>query len=226
MSVPISRFLLGSILVFAVPCLLLGQTSGAILHTQGGVWVNGYEAHDSTAVFPGDVLETKPGFSANLTLDGTTVLIQAESVGKFGENLLSLDHGAVSVTTSTAFKVKVNCLTVVPVSTVWTEYDVSDVNHTIPVAARKSDVNVERELKLAKSPIQVAQNAGQQGSVHEGEQHTYDESQLCGAPLPSPSGSGINPKWIAVGAGGAGLALCLILCRGGSPKTPVSNVQP
>lgn len=224
MSVFIPRCLLGPILVITVPCLLLGQTSGAILHAQGGVWVNGYEAHDSTAVFPGDLIEIKQGFSANLTLEGNTILIQAESVAKLGDNLMELDHGGVSVTTSTAFKVKVNCLTVVPVSKAWTEYDVTDVNGTIPVAARKSDVNVEREMKGRNIP---AENAGQQASVHEGEQHTYDESQMCGAPPPMAAGSGINPKWIAIGAGGAGLALCLLLCiQHGGGQTPISTVQP
>lgn len=212
------------ILAVTVPSLLLGQTSGAILHTQGGVWVNGYEAHDSTAVFPGDVIETRPGFPANLTLGGSTILIQAESVAKLGENLLELDHGVISVTTSTVFKVKVNCLTVVPVSAVWTEYDVSDVNRTIPVAARKSDVNVEREMKGHQG---LAQTVGQQGSVHEGEQHTYDESETCGAPAPTAAGSGLNPKWIYLGAGGVGLALCLLVCiQHGGGQTPLSSDKP
>jgi hypothetical protein len=224
MGVSKKRCVLCLILALTVPSLLLGQTSGAILHAQGGVWVNGYEAHDSTAIFPGDLIETKTGFAANLTMDGSMVLIQAESVTKLGDNLLELDHGAVSVMTSTAFKVKVNCLTVVPVSTVRTEYDVTDVNGTIPVAARKSDVNVEREMRDRKA---LAQNAGQQGSVREGEQHSYDESETCGAPAPMAAGSGLNPKWIYVGAGGAGLALCLLLCiQHGGGHAPLSSDKP
>jgi hypothetical protein len=67
-------------MVVMVPVSLLGQTPSAILHAQGGVWVNGYEAKDSAAVFAGDLLETRPGFSANLTLEGPAVLIQPESV--------------------------------------------------------------------------------------------------------------------------------------------------
>jgi len=45
-------------------------------------------------------------FSANLALDGSTVLIQAESVAKFQGDLLVLDHGSVSVGTSKTFKVR------------------------------------------------------------------------------------------------------------------------
>ncbi len=123
-----------------------------ILHTQGGVWVNGYEAKDSSAVFPGDLLETKPGSSANLNLDGSTVLIQPESVAKLQTNLLELDHGGVFVGTSKSFKVRVNCLTVVPVLNEWTQYEVNDVNGNVQVAARKDDVNVESGSGSARSP--------------------------------------------------------------------------
>ena len=80
------------------------QTGGAILHAQGGVWINGYEARDSSAVFPGDLLETKPGSAANLNLDASTVLIQPESVVKLQTNLLELDHGSVSVVRPRASK--------------------------------------------------------------------------------------------------------------------------
>ena len=119
-------------------------TGAAILHAQGGVWINGYEARDSSAVFPGDLLETKPGSAANLNLDGSTVLIQPESVVKLQTNLLELDHGSVAVGTSRGFKVQVHCITVVPVLNEWTQYEVNNLNGSVQVAARKDDVNVER----------------------------------------------------------------------------------
>lgn len=97
MSASILRFALCWAMIVVVPVTLLGQTPSAIVHTQGGVWVNGYEARDSSAIFAGDLIETKAGFSANLTLDGSTVLIQPETVGKFQGDLLVLDHGGVSV---------------------------------------------------------------------------------------------------------------------------------
>ena len=64
--------------------------------------------------------------SATLSLDGSTVLIQPESVAKLQDDLLVLDHGSVSVGTSKSFKVRVNCLTVVPVLNEWTQYEVTD----------------------------------------------------------------------------------------------------
>jgi hypothetical protein len=200
------------------------QTPAAILHTLGGVWVNGSEARDSIAVFTGDLLEIKPGFSATLTLEGTTVLIQTESVATLQTGLLALDHGSVSVTTSTSFKVRVNCLTAIPVSNEWNQYDVTDMNATVQVVAHKSDVNVDRAASHRKTPP-TNSAASQPVSVHEGEQHSYNESDLCGAAgSPLSAGSAINTKWIAAGGIGTG-GLLWILLHGGGNK-PMSTIQP
>ena len=201
-----------------------GQTGAAILRTEGGVWVNGYEARDSSAVFPGDLLETKPGSSANLSLDGSTVLIQPESVAKLQTNLLELDHGSVSVGTSKSFKVRVNCITVVPVLNEWTQYEVANLNGNIQVAAGKDDVNVERGIDRKKPSPETEASHG--STVHEAEQKSFDQSEICGAPArPLAASTSVNPKWIAIGAAGGGVLICVLLCRGGG-KTPLSASAP
>ncbi len=224
MSVSIIRYLVCWVLILVVPGTLLGQTGSAILHSQGGVWVNGNEAPDASAVFAGDVVETKPGFSATLTLDGSSVVMQPESIGTFQENLLVLDHGSVAVGTSKSFRVRVNCITVIPVVNDWTQYEVTDTNGTVQVAARKNDVNIEHDRGRTKPPTETEQSHGT--TVHEGQQSNNDESSVCGAPSrPADAGSLLNPKWIAAGAGSAGVLLWLIL-HGGGNKSPVSNAQP
>jgi ribosomal 50S subunit-recycling heat shock protein len=214
-------------MVLIVPLSLLGQTPSAILHTQGGVWVNGYEAQDSSAVFTGDLVETRPGFSATLTVDGSTILIQPESVAKFQDDVLILDHGSVSVGTSKSYKVKVNCITVVPVTNDWTQYDVTDVNRTVQVAAHKLDVRVEHEAKLKNPTPGPESESSSRDIVREGEQKNYDESALCGAPpQPTHGGSSLNPKWIAAGAGGAGVLIWILIHGGGGGKHPISSSSP
>ena len=201
------------------------KSGGAILHTQGGVWVNGYEAHDSSAVFAGDVIETKTGASANLGLEGSTVLLAPETVGKFQGDFLELDHGAVSVTTSRSFKVRVKCVLVTPVLNDWTEYAVTDVTPTLQVEARKLDVNVEHEQGRGKEA--TPNQASERASVHQGEQKSYNETDICGAPVqPASPASGISPKWIAAGAAGAGLLILILVHGGGNPKPQVSPSQP
>jgi hypothetical protein len=232
MRVSILRGFLCWAMLVTVPLSLLGQTGpgqtgGAILHTQGGVWVNGYEARDSSAIFPGDLLETKPGASANLSLEGSTVLIQPESVAKLETDLLVLEHGGVFVGTSKSFKVRVNCITVVPVLNEWTQYEVTDLNGSVQVAARKDDVNVEQGAARNKPSAETEASRG--SIVHETEQKSFDESEICGAPA-RPKGAGMSwdPKWIAAGAAGAGLLICVLLCHSGSNggKPPLSSSAP
>jgi hypothetical protein len=218
MSVSIFRWILCWAMIVIFPATLLAaDAQSAILHTQGGVWVNGNEVPDATAIMPGDVLETKPGSSANLTTEGSTVAIQPESVVKYNGDSLSLEHGGVSVGTSTSMSVHIDCLRVVPVSNEWTQYDVNDVNRTIKVAAMKLDVNILRGASLRKTSPQSA--GSESATVHEGQVATRDESQACGVAKPPQAANPLNTKWIEIGAGAGGgvLILCLLVCRGKNP---------
>jgi hypothetical protein len=201
--------------------LIAADTGSAVLHSEGGVWINGSEISGTAAVFPGDLLETKPGFAANLGAEGSSVLIQPESIVKFEGNFLSLEHGSVSVGTSTSMGVHVNCIKVEPVSIQQTQFDVTNVNNTVQVAARKNDVNITDSSVLHKAPPR--NGPSHSATVHEGQQATRDESAACGAALP-PGGSGspLNSKWLEIGGGAAvaGMILCLLFCTGSPPISP------
>jgi len=220
----LSRLVCFAMILILPQSLLAIDPASAILHTQGGVWVNGTEVPDSTAIFSGDSLETKPGFAANLSADGSTVVIQPESIVKFQGDVLVLEHGSVSVGTSKAMRVRVNCLTVVPITTEWTQYDVTDMTGKVLVAARKNDVKINLEGNLAK--LSKEPEAAKGAIVHQGEQSTRQESEICGAPPgPATAGNALNPKWIAAGAAGGGI-LILLLLHGGPSKPPVSSSKP
>jgi hypothetical protein len=223
MSVSALRNFIGWVMVVLCPLsLAAADTGSAVLHSDGGVWVNGFEVAGTTSVFPGDLLETKPGFVANLDAEGSSVLIQPESVVKFQGNFLSLEHGSVSVGTSTSMSVHVNCIKVEPVSNERTQYDVTDTSGTVQVAAHKNDVNITQGGTLQKASKEG--NSPQSATVHEGQQATRDESVACGSALrPSGAGNGLNTKWLEIGGGAAGaIVLCLLLCRGSSH----SNISP
>jgi len=229
MSVSVLRNSLCWVMVVLCPLsLLAGDTTSAaaVVHSKGGVWVNGTEVADSTAVFPGDLLETKPGFVANLDTEGSSVLIQPESVVKFQGNSLSLEHGSVSVSTSTAMSVHVNCIKIEPASNERTQYDAADVSGTVKVAARKDDVNITQIGALRK--VAPDNNSSESAVVHEGEQATRNEAAACGTALrPGPAGNGLDTKWLEIGgaAGGGAVVLCLLLCKGTKPRN-VSPSQP
>jgi hypothetical protein len=207
--------------------LTAAETGSAVLRSQGGVWVNGSEVAGSTVVFPGDLLETKPGFVANLDAEGSSVLIQPESIIKFQGTFLSLEQGSVSVGTSTSMSVQVNCLKVEPVSNDRTQYDVADISGLVKVAAQKKDVNITQSGALQKASRQGT-TSSQSATVHEGELATRDEAAACGsAARPGGAASGLNTKWVEVGAGAGGgvLLLCILLCKG-SGHSSVSPSQP
>jgi hypothetical protein len=224
------RFLRLVIVVLCPLSLVAADTGSAVLHSSGGVWVNGFEIAGSTAVFPGDLIETKPGFVANLDAEGSSVVIQPESVVKFQGNFLSLEHGSVSVGTSTSMSVHVNCIKVEPVSAERTQYDVGDVNGTVQVAAHKNDVSITEGGALRKTSPQTgsSSSSGLSSVVHEGQQATRDESIACGAPArPGQPTHTLNARWIEIGGAAAGgvIVLCLLLCSGSSPHS-ISPSQP
>jgi hypothetical protein len=229
MRVPALHNSVGWVMVVLCPLSLLAgraaTTSAAVVHSKGGVWLNGAEVADSTAIFPGDLLETKPGSVANLDAEGSSVLVQPESVVKFQGNSLSLEHGGVSVGTSTAMSVRVNCIKVEPASNERTQYDTANLSGTLKVAAHKDDVNIT-QIGLPRKAAQDS-NSSQVAVVHEGEQTTRDVAATCGAPLrPVGVGNGLNTKWIEIGgAGGGAVALCLLLCKGSKPGS-VSPSRP
>ena len=206
-------------MIVIFPASLLADDAGpAILHAQGGVWVNGNEAADSTAIMPGDLLETKSGAAANLTTDGSTIVIRAQSIVKYNGDSLTLEHGSVSVGTSKSMSVHIDCLRVVPVSNEWTQYDVTDVNPTVRVDALKLDVNILRGTSMRKTSPESS--ASESATVREGQQATRDESEACGVgKRPTAAANPLNEKWIAIGAGGGGaILLCLLLCSGKKPS--------
>ncbi len=227
MSVSGLRAFVCWVIVILFPLSLVAADAGsAILHSDGGVWVNGTEISGSTAVFPGDLLETKPGFVADLDAEGSSVLIQPESIVKFQGNYLSLEHGSVSVGTSTLMSVHVNCLKVEPVTSERTQYDVADLSRKVEVAAHKNDVRIVQAAALRKPSPESS--SSQSATVHEGQQATRDETQACGAAsTPESPTHELNTKWLEIGGGtGVGiLVLCLLLCKG-KGSSAVSPSQP
>jgi hypothetical protein len=224
MSAPAARNLVSWMMIILFPLsLMAADTGSAILRSSGGVWVNGAEVADSTALFSGDSIETKPGFIANLDAEGSSVLIQGESIVKFQGGFLTLEHGSVAVGTSTSMSVQVNCLRVEPISSDRTQYEVTDLSGTVQVVARKNDVRIQQIGGLGKpSP-----DANSAQSVHEGQKATRDESAVCGAPAPQEAGHPLNTKWLEIGGGAAAgvIVLCLLVCRGKSSPS-VSPSQP
>jgi len=139
---------------------------------------------------------------------------------------LALDHGSLQVDTARGLKVLVGCITVDPVTSDRTQFDVTDVDGKVKVSALRHDARIHLHGKA-----QEAKQGGKSSDtiVREGEQLT--RSEHCGGALLRPSdGLDANGGWLdSLGAKITGGAIivgitCYALCR--PNPGPVSPSQP
>jgi hypothetical protein len=188
------------------------DSGAAMLYGKGPVWLNGKPLPRSSAVFPGDLIQTQPESLATLDASGSGVIVFQDSMVRFQGNAVSLEHGSVSVATSKGMVALAKNITVTPASQAWTEFEVADSNGTVQVVATKGSVNVNCGKTTA--------------NLSEGQQTTPDDSGNCNnkkkrkaaaAPV-SGTGSFLTDPYVLGGAVIAGgLIVCLLLCETSKP---------
>lgn len=216
------RNLVCGLMVVVLPASIVAQDSSlAMLHHDGGVSLNGNPAPNSSAIFPHDLIQTSKESTAKIDAYGSTVTVQPETVVQFDGDELALDHGRLHVDTSYEMRVRVGCITVIPLTRGWTRYDVTDVDGKITVAAQENDVRIHYQGAAIRESKQAAFS---DVTVHHGEQATREER--CGAPA-KPSGAIdakgaiLNNPWVVgTGAVAIGVLTCWALCRGDNPLSP------
>jgi len=213
------RKLVCGVMIVILPTSLMAQNSArAMLHDDGGVWLNGSPAPNSSAIFLHDLVQTQKGNWAKIDADGSTVTAQPETIVQFEGDELVLDHGSLQLNTSRGMKVRVNCITVIPLTQDWNRYDVTDVDGRVVVVAHQNDVRIHYQGAATRLSKQARSS---DVTVHQGEQVTREER--CGAPSrpAEATGTTLNSIW-AKGAGIAavGILTCWALCRGDEPVSP------
>jgi hypothetical protein len=144
-------------ILFPVQVMLAGETASAMLYTNGAAWLNGSDVPKSAAVFSGDMLQTRADSTASIQSNGSSVMVLADSLVKFeGPTAVELEHGSVRVTTSHGLAAQAGDVTVKPAANSWTEFQVTDVDGRVQIAANKGDLTVQDD----KGTTTVAQ--GQQ----------------------------------------------------------------
>ncbi len=216
------RKLGGGVMVVVLLTSLIGQDFGrAMLHSDGGAWLNGKPAPTSLAIFPHDLVQTRKESTAKIDVDGSTVTIQPDTLVQFEEDELFLDHGTLQLNSARGMRVRVNCMTVTPVTQAWTRYDVVDSGGKVMVVAHENDVIIH----YAHGAAHRSKDAGSADvTVHRGEQVIREER--CGSQ--SKPGDGIDAdrpildrvwaRWTGIGA--VGFFTCYALCRESNPVSP------
>ncbi len=219
MSVTTLRNAFCWILILIVPASMFAADSGsAMLYARGTAWLNGSSVPKTSAVFPGDLVQTKPDSVANINAAGSNVIILSDSLVKFEGAAVSIEHGSVTVATSKGMTTRAGDVTVSPTSNALTEFDVSDLNGTVQIVARKGDLSVS--------------DGSQTSTLAQGEQTTRDDSQSDqdrkkkkrrgGGAAPPAAGGGIldSPVAIGVGAAAVGGLITWVLLQDDEPASP------
>lgn len=202
-------------LLAVMPASLLGADSGAaMLYAKGTAWINGTSVPQSSAVFPGDLVQTKPDGVVRINATGSTVTILSDSLIKYEGSEVSVEHGAVSVATTKGMKTRAGDVLVTPSSSGWTEFEVRDVNGTVQIIAHKGDVSVS--------------DGDETSTLPQGQQTTRDDSdnrrkKKRAAGAVSAAGVSVMDSPYAIGVGGAAVGglLIWVLLQGDDPASPV-----
>src|SRR5258707_5878365 len=131
------------LILFPAQVMLAGETASAMLYTNGAAWLNGSEVPKSAAVFSGDMLQTRPDSTASIQSNGSSVMVLADSLVKFEGLAVELEHGGLRVTTSRGLAARAGDVTVKPAANTWTEFQVTDVDGRVQIAANKGDLTVQ-----------------------------------------------------------------------------------
>src|ERR1700756_5636726 len=81
--------------------LFAADSNAAMLYTNGPAWVNGaHVPRPSSAIFSGDMLQTRSDSVANINQPGSTVQVFSDSLVQCEGSSVKIDHGAVRDATS------------------------------------------------------------------------------------------------------------------------------
>jgi hypothetical protein len=155
-----------SILLLASSVVVARAQTG-VVYGNGSVFVNGAQLTNSSAVMPGDVIQTKDAGVAQVSALGSSATIQSNTTVRFQSGGLALDRGTISMATGKSSSVFARDFKITPVSGSWTQFDVIRASGAIQIFARKSNVT-------------VSCGTGAPTVVQEGQQMSRDDAADCG----------------------------------------------
>jgi hypothetical protein len=192
------------------------DSAAAMLYTNGTAWINGGNIPKSSAIFAGDLVQTKSDSVANIKSSGTSVLVLSDSLIQYQGSAVKLEHGSLNVATSKSMTAQIGGLKVVPADAAWTEFEVRDTDGVVRIIARKGDV------KLI--------DASGTSTLAEGQETTRDETSEkgkkkrdrgAGGAVPGATGGILgSPTAIGIGIGVVGGIAAWSLLHDDEPVSP------
>jgi hypothetical protein len=216
---PIYLKILSCMMVVIFPAALFAADQpAAMLYSHGTALLNGGSIARSSAIFSGDLVQTNADSAANINAAGSIVLVLNDSLVRYQGNAVKLEHGSVTISTSKLLATRAGDVTVSPAASVWTEFEVRDVDGTVQIAARKGDLTISDDSGTT--------------TLVQGQQTTRDDSQSqednkkkkkkrAGGAIPGAHGGILDSPWV-IGIGGGAIvgATAWVLIRGDEPASP------
>jgi hypothetical protein len=216
------RRMVSCVLVLIVPAALFAaDSSAAMLYADGAAWLNGAHVPKSSAIFAGDLVQTRSDSAANIHAPGSSIAVLGDSLIEFEGASLKVEHGGVSVSTSKGIAASAGDVRVAPASNAWTEFNVTDVDGTVRIAARKGDVTVTDDsgtVTLAQGQ-ETTRDDQAQTSDQSGDKKKNKKRADGAAPA---AGGGILNSPVAIGIGAAAIAgvTTWVLLQSSNPVSP------
>ena len=207
---------LSCIMVIVVPAALFAADSNlAMLYSNGTALLNGSSLARSSAIFPGDVVQTTADSVAKINALGTSLMVLADSQVRFEGNAVKLEHGGVAVSTSKGMATRAGEVTVTPRESGWTQFDVKNMDGQIQIKAQKGDVTVSD----GAGTTTLAQ--GQQTTREEPQPEQNDKKKKrrrAGGAVPGAGGGVLDsPLAIGIGVGAVAGLTTWVLIQGDKP---------
>jgi hypothetical protein len=218
------RRMVSCVLLLIVPASLFAADSGAaMLYATGAAWLNGSHVPNSSAIFAGDLVQTRSDSAANIHAPGSSITVLGDSLVQFEGTSLKVEHGGVSVSTSTGIATTAGDVRVAPVSNVWTEFNVIDVDGRVRIAARKGDLTVTDDngtVTLAQGQETTRDEQSQQAQQPDQSDKKKNKKRATGA-VPAAGGGVLNSP-VAIGVGAAAIAgvTAWVLIKSDNPVSP------
>src|ERR1035437_4906166 len=211
--------ILSCMMVVVFPAALFAADQpAAMLYSHGTALLNGASMTRSSAIFSGDLVQTSADSAANINASGSIVLVLNDSLVRYQGNAVKLEHGSVTISTSKLLATRAGDVTVSPAASVWTEFEVRDVDGTVQIAARTGDLTISDDTGTT--------------TLAQGQQTTGDESQpqnddkekkkrRASGPNPAAGGGILDSPWvIGIGAGAIVGATTWVLVQSPTPVSP------
>jgi len=221
MGMSVFRSMVSCSLLLIVPsCMLAADSGAAMLYANGATWLNGSHVPNSSAIFAGDLVQTRADGAANIHAAGSSITVLGDSLVQFEGVSLKVEHGGVTVSTSKGVATTAGDVRVAPASNAWTEFNVTDVDGTVRIAARKGDLTVTDDSGTVTLAQGQETTRDEQSPDSKSPDNKKKKRRIAGA-APAAGGGLLNsPVAIGVGAGIVAGVTIWVLSRNDDPISP------